>query len=131
MEPNKYQIGGSHYQGEYQHWDWVHDTRQPYVIGCATKYVSRWRKKNGLEDLRKSLHYISKAEDCGIEFPEHDADNTVRFCNQLSNDDANIILYIAFNHFESAIKCIQELIEEIECGPGKSYVDPDGGFFKG
>jgi hypothetical protein len=26
--------------------------------GNVIKYVSRWRKKNGIDDLRKARHYI-------------------------------------------------------------------------
>ena len=29
-----------------------------YFEGCAIKYLCRWRKKNGLQDLQKAKHYI-------------------------------------------------------------------------
>ena len=29
-----------------------------YLEGNVVKYVSRWRKKGGIEDLRKAKHYI-------------------------------------------------------------------------
>lgn len=54
------QVGGDHYQAEYQHWDWVVDIKMPYLAGCATKYVSRWWKKNGVEDLKKARTYVEK-----------------------------------------------------------------------
>lgn len=54
------QEGGNHYQTEYQHWDWVLDIGLGYLDGGATKYVSRWRKKNGLQDLLKSKTYMAK-----------------------------------------------------------------------
>jgi len=54
------QEGGDHYQNEYQHWDWVIDIGMGYLPGNATKYVSRWRKKNGLADLKKALTYVDK-----------------------------------------------------------------------
>lgn len=54
------QVGGKHYEAEYQHWDWVVDTQMGYLEGCASKYVSRWRKKNGLEDLKKARTYVQK-----------------------------------------------------------------------
>ncbi len=54
------QVGGEHYLAEYQHWDMVADTRTGYLEGNATKYLSRWRKKNGLQDLDKALSYIVK-----------------------------------------------------------------------
>lgn len=54
------QEGGEHYQAEYQHWDWVIDAGLGYLEGCATKYVSRWWKKNGLQDLLKAKTYVQK-----------------------------------------------------------------------
>ena len=57
---NAHQIGGTHYRSEFQHWDLVVETRTGYLEGCITKYVVRWRRKNGLEDLRKAHHYLCK-----------------------------------------------------------------------
>lgn len=56
------QVGGDHYAegGELQHWDFVTINGLGYLEGCATKYVSRWRKKHGKQDLQKALHYIEK-----------------------------------------------------------------------
>lgn len=60
MNANEHQVGGRHYKTDYEHWDLVQDTGMDYLAGCATKYVSRWRKKNGVEDLKKALHYVNK-----------------------------------------------------------------------
>lgn len=59
---NSKQVGGTHYAegGDCQHWDYVTLNRLGYLEGCATKYVSRWRKKHGRQDLEKALHYIEK-----------------------------------------------------------------------
>lgn len=70
MEVNEYQIGGNHYVKDYQHWDMVCDTDMPYLIAVATKYIDRWRDKNGVEDLRKSVHYLAKADELGIFMPK-------------------------------------------------------------
>lgn len=66
MSANDTQVGGSHYnkhKGEVQHWDWVIDLNLPYTLGCATKYLFRWRDKGGIEDLKKARHYILKTHD--------------------------------------------------------------------
>lgn len=60
MKANELQVGGAHYRAEYQHWDLVADTGMGYFEGQVTKYVVRWRKKNGVEDLKKALHYLNK-----------------------------------------------------------------------
>ena len=59
---NTVQVGGSHYKsdGFPEHWDIVHHYRLDYFQGQITKYVMRWRKKGGLEDLRKARHFLDK-----------------------------------------------------------------------
>lgn len=55
---NDRQVGGDHYQtGGIQHWDMFGPESMIYA---ATKYVARWRKKNGVQDLEKALHYAEK-----------------------------------------------------------------------
>ena len=61
MAANDRQVGGSHYQtGGMQHWDFVEHFRMDYFQGQITKYLLRWRKKNGIEDLEKARHYLDK-----------------------------------------------------------------------
>ena len=54
------QVGGGHYESDYQHWDLISYHGVGYLEGCATKYIVRWRKKDGVEDLKKALHYTKK-----------------------------------------------------------------------
>lgn len=61
---NEYQVGGNHYSGAaVQHWDWVAQNNIGYLEGCATKYVARWRKKGGKQDLLKARHFTQKARE--------------------------------------------------------------------
>lgn len=58
---NSRQIGGSHYKtGGEEHWDRVNRLQLDYFQGQITKYVERWKKKNGIEDLRKARHFLDK-----------------------------------------------------------------------
>jgi len=58
---NDYQIAGDHYKKQkINHWDYVLENNIPYMEAQVIKYVSRWRDKNGLEDLRKAQHYLAK-----------------------------------------------------------------------
>lgn len=58
---NARQVGGSHYGlRSYQHWDVVAEFNLDYFQGQITKYVMRWRDKNGVEDLEKAAHYLEK-----------------------------------------------------------------------
>ena len=60
-EANEKQIGGNHYKGSrIEHWDLMHPA---YLLGCASKYVSRHKKKNGREDLEKAIHYCEKFQE--------------------------------------------------------------------
>lgn len=60
--PSNYvkQEGGDHYQSTYEHWDWVQEAGIGYLVGNATKYLVRWRKKNGVQDLLKARTYLEK-----------------------------------------------------------------------
>ncbi|MAD98732.1 MAG: hypothetical protein Unbinned200contig1000_44 [Prokaryotic dsDNA virus sp.] len=78
------QEGGDHYQAEYQHWDWVIDCQLHYLVGNCTKYVSRWRKKHGIEDLNKAMSYLDKMIAVRMRRPEyifnHGKGYTIRSC---------------------------------------------------
>ena len=53
------QVGGGHYKGmKIQPVEYVHANGLPFIEGCVIKYVSRWRDKNGLDDLHKARHFI-------------------------------------------------------------------------
>jgi hypothetical protein len=61
--PNARQVGGTHYQGEYQHWDYATDLKMRHLEGSATKYLSRAGNKTGeprVKDLEKVAHYLEK-----------------------------------------------------------------------
>lgn len=61
MRANEIQVGGDHYRGrETQHWDVIDRNGIGYLEGVATKYLCRWREKNGIQDLRKAEHYVIK-----------------------------------------------------------------------
>lgn len=61
MSANKTQVGGSHYKvGGEEHWDRVARLGMDYFQGQITKYVERWKAKNGIEDLKKAQHFLQK-----------------------------------------------------------------------
>lgn len=58
---NSHQCGGDHYRSDGpQHWDFAAALGLDYFQGQVTKYVVRWRKKNGLQDLEKARHFLDK-----------------------------------------------------------------------
>jgi hypothetical protein len=53
------QEGGSHYKSmNIQPVEYIHANGLGYCEGAIIKYVSRWRNKNGIEDLKKARHFI-------------------------------------------------------------------------
>ncbi|MBP6986266.1 MAG: DUF3310 domain-containing protein [Alphaproteobacteria bacterium] len=53
------QEGGSHYQDlVIQPLDFIEKNKIGFSEGNVIKYVVRWRKKNGLQDLMKAKHYL-------------------------------------------------------------------------
>jgi hypothetical protein len=58
---NATQVAGDHYKRhKYETWDVILDWGLGYLDGNAVKYLSRWRLKGGVEDLKKARHYIDK-----------------------------------------------------------------------
>lgn len=73
---NDVQVGGDHYKkASFQPWDW-----DRYGVGSLEcniiKYVTRYREKNGLEDLNKAHHYVMKLIE---EYTYHDRSNRCRY----------------------------------------------------
>jgi hypothetical protein len=59
---NSRQVGGNHYRTEHgiQHWDLVAMFQWDYFQGQIIKYLMRWKKKGGVQDLEKARHYLDK-----------------------------------------------------------------------
>jgi hypothetical protein len=53
------QVAGNHYKDlPIQPVEFIYANAIGYFEGNVIKYVSRWRKKNGIADLEKAKHYI-------------------------------------------------------------------------
>lgn len=53
------QVGGDHYKNmPIQPLEYIVANDLQFCEGNVIKYVSRWRYKNGVEDLRKARHYL-------------------------------------------------------------------------
>jgi hypothetical protein len=60
-DANAVQVGGEHYKDKHiQPWDYIVANNLGYLEGNIIKYVSRWKDKNGVQDLRKAQHYLQK-----------------------------------------------------------------------
>jgi hypothetical protein len=61
LTANDVQVAGTHYKSKaVQPWDYIVANNLGYLEGNIVKYVSRWKDKGGVDDLRKARHYLDK-----------------------------------------------------------------------
>lgn len=78
MNPLDIQIGGNHYKNfKIQPIEYVHANNLGYCESNVIKYISRWKFKNGIEDLKKAKHYIELL----IKLEELENDRKKPVCN--------------------------------------------------
>ncbi len=54
------QVGGDHYEKmKIQPTEYIIANDLGFCEGCIIKYISRWKDKNGIEDLKKIIHYCN------------------------------------------------------------------------
>lgn len=119
---NSRQEGGLHYKvASYQHWDFVVKVGLNYLEGNTTKYVTRARRKGGIEDLRKALHYLDKiAEQPGptpprphITVPLAKEITEFAAANQLTDLERAYVWQIAFWQTPEDLKLARETLQAI------------------
>jgi hypothetical protein len=80
MAANDRQVGGNHYRKQgIQHWDYVLANDIPYMEAQIIKYVSRWRDKGGIEDLKKASHFLDKLIEHNTKLVPDNTDGTWHF----------------------------------------------------
>ena len=141
MGADDYQVGGSHYKGvEMEHWTLVTATGMGYFEGQSTKYIMRWRKKNGVEDLQKALHYLDNLiENAGIYKGSRkhiDYDEVARIAfdcvvltNRLSSDEGMLVASIASwanrDDLRAVRRKLQHFIEDVTNPPPEEETASD------
>lgn len=59
LKPSLLQVGGKHYKEmAIQPVEYCYANRIPFIEGSVIKYISRWREKGGVQDLKKAKHFI-------------------------------------------------------------------------
>jgi Protein of unknwon function (DUF3310) len=57
--PLEVQVGGGHYKGKaIQPVEFISANNLNFLEGCIVKRITRWRDKNGIEDLQKIKHEV-------------------------------------------------------------------------
>jgi hypothetical protein len=98
LSVNDRQVGGTHYRSALQHWDLIERNGIGYLEAAATKYVTRWRSKGGVQDLEKAVHYVEKLIELfeeGVRTARGTVDHvmlaTYAEANKLNDAERNII----------------------------------------
>lgn len=148
MSANERQVAGSHYSAPVQHWDYaIRVLNNRYLEGNITKYVTRHRKKNGMQDLDKAAHYTQKLieeyeanrVDCHIETDLSFDIHAFIVGNGLNTLEAYVVKRLAHwtnvSHLYAVANAISLLkrdqadndrrMEALKAGAGPSYVDQD------
>ena len=124
MNPNDIQVGGEHYRSGYQPWDFTMDIfGNDFFLGSVNKYVVRWRRKNGVEDLKKALHYLQKfieeVRTNRIEPPllytKETATALLRhyaLANQIGLAETDILSAMVLGRWDHAMEYLEQLIRE-------------------
>jgi len=60
MSANDKQVDGEHYQKAIQPWAYIEANNLDFFEGNVVKYVTRWKEKDGIVDLYKTIHYLEK-----------------------------------------------------------------------
>ena len=59
MKSLEEQIAGEDYKTQkIQPIEYILANKLPFIEGNIVKYISRWREKGGIEDLKKVKHYV-------------------------------------------------------------------------
>lgn len=85
------QVAGNHYKNlKIQPVEYIHANNIGFMEGNVIKYVTRWKAKNGIEDLKKAKHHLEmliQLEEDSLKITSlHDAVEALKF-NGCANDD--------------------------------------------
>lgn len=117
MKATDVQIGGSHYKDmAMQPIELIVTLRCSFIQGCIIKYISRYKNKNGAQDIRKCIHYAQLAIELGDKRRCNDkalSMNINRYIlkNKLTILQQRIIIQAVYNNYTQVIQYCKELLQ--------------------
>lgn len=115
------QVGGDHYEQMAVEPFEIAETMQLTPMQFTVlKYVSRWRRKNGVEDLRKAIHTCWGAHEyyCNMTAPyraERPTDKLMirMYCavNGMGENELVVLTCVVTNRFTAAVVRLEGMIE--------------------
>jgi len=114
METTK-EVGGTHYELlKMQPVELIVKCKLTFIQGNMLKYISRYKNKNGAEDIRKCIHYAQLAtrygDTAGYKLPLAQAYMYCR-ANNLTNKQKGIITSIFQEDYYHVVKQCLKLIK--------------------
>lgn len=138
MSANSTQVGGDHYKAHgtaaLQHWDMVDQLAIGYFQGNITKYLFRWRSKNGLQDLEKAGHYLQKYIEIsgnGYYSAVHTSDLSLYKLIEVFKLDyfqgsitQKVVWWRSVDDLREAARVLQDYISQVSASPPVTVVSP-------
>ena len=116
MKAIESQIGGEHYKNmKFQPIQLITSLKCSFIQGCIIKYITRYKYKNGAEDIKKCINYAQLAielnnrkccdPDALFQIKKYINDN------QLSMLQQKILTGAIYNKYKQVIACCNLLLE--------------------
>lgn len=111
------QIGGSHYKDmPFQPIELIAALRCSFIQGCIIKYISRYKNKNGAQDIKKCIHYAQLAIELGDKRRCNDkvlsmSINKYIVKNKLTILQRKVITQAVYNNYIQVIQYCKELLQ--------------------
>ena len=111
------QVGGSHYKDMvFQPVELIAALRCSFIQGCIIKYISRYKNKNGAQDIKKCIHYAQLAIELNDKRRCNDKIlsmniNKYILKNKLTILQRKIITQAVYNNYIHVIQYCKELLQ--------------------
>lgn len=110
------QIGGSHYKDmQVQPVEFIVKADLTFIQGCIVKYITRYKSKNGKQDIEKAKHFAQLAIDlcdAGPEVPSIGLAYHYCQANKLSTIQQNTIVATVKEDYYNVIRYCNQIIKQ-------------------
>lgn len=109
------EVGGTHYKNmKMQPIELIVKANLNFIQGCIVKYVTRYKNKNGKEDIEKAIHNAQLAIDLHSNGPDDCINEGYAYCkiNNLSTFQSYIIISAIQNDYYRVIKYCNAIIKK-------------------
>lgn len=111
------QVGGDHYKNKkMQPIELITKTRCTFIQGCIWKYITRYKEKNGKEDINKCIHYAQLAielkDEGQLGYRKIDIAKVYCKVNELSPSQSSVIMLTAYDSYQRVIDVCKAILNE-------------------